>query len=157
VATAPGPARVRQDFSGFLCAAFAGGCVIGALGLSARAARWPSQWVAGGGAALAGLAMSLVPIFDSGLGALIALAGAGALYGPSLAATFDVRRRWTPPAYLGQAFTTAASVKTGSLALGMALSGGLVAALGAAETIAVAAGLHVAAGVVGAALPRARA
>jgi MFS family permease len=142
----------EQDFSGVLWAAFAAGSTVGALMLTRRAARWPSQWVAVGGASLAGLAMVVVPILDSVWAGLAALAVAGALYGPSLAATFDVRRRWTPPEFLGQVSTTAASVKIGSFALGMTLSGGLVAAIGSAEVIAVAAALHVAAGALGAAL-----
>jgi hypothetical protein len=146
----------EQDFSGFLWAAFAAGSMVGALAFTSRVARWPSQWVALGGPTLAGLAMLAVPIFDSAAPPLGALALAGALYGPSLAATFDVRRHWTPPAFLGQVFTTAASVKTGSLALGMALSGGLVAAIGSAEAIAVAAALHIVAGAAGAGLLRAR-
>jgi hypothetical protein len=143
----------RSDaFAGVLWGAFAAGSVIGALALTAPSTRWPSQWVAVTGAALAGIAMAPVSLTGSALIAVALLVVAGAVYGPSLAATFDVRRRFTPTAFLGQVFTTAASVKNGSFAAGAAVSGAVVSGMGAAETIALASGLHLAASVVGAVL-----
>ena len=91
-------------------------------------------------------------VVDSAAVALALLAASGLLYGPSLAATFDVRRRCTPPAFLGQVFTTAASVKSATFALGAAASGALVAAIGAGDTIFLAAAMHLAASAIGALL-----
>ena len=145
-----------QDFAGFLWGAFAAGSAVGAIALTPWSRRWPSQWVAVSGAALAGLALLPVPAFDSPAGPLVLLGLAGALYGPSLAATFDVRRRFTPWPFLGQVFTTAASVKNGSFAIGAAFSGALVSGIGAADAILVAAGLHLAASGVGAVLLESR-
>jgi predicted MFS family arabinose efflux permease len=145
-----------QDFAGFLWGAFAAGSAIGAIALTPLSRRWPSQWVAVSGAALAGLALFPVPALESVAPSLLLLALAGALYGPSLAATFDVRRRFTPRPFLGQVFTTAASVKNASFAIGAAFSGALVSGIGADDAILVAAGLHVAASVVGAVLLESR-
>lgn len=147
----------EQDFAGYLWGAFAAGSAIGALALTPRVADWPSPRVALAGPALAGLAMLPLAVLDSSAVALALLAISGLLYGPSLAATFDVRRRWTPPAFLGQVFTTAASVKSASFALGAAVSGALVAAIGAADTIALAAAMHLAASAIGAVLISSRA
>jgi hypothetical protein len=141
-----------QDFAGFLWGAFAAGSAFGALVLSPRTLKWPSPWVAVGGAALAGLALMPVALLDTAAGSLVFLALAGALYGPSLAATFEVRRRFTPSAFLGQVFTTAASVKNASFAVGAAFSGAAVAGVGAGDAILIAAGLHLAASAVGAVL-----
>jgi hypothetical protein len=145
-----------QDFAGFLWGAFAAGSAMGAIALTPWSRRWPSQWVAVSGAALAGLALLPVPAFDSPAAPLLLLALAGALYGPSLAATFDVRRRFTPREYLGQVFTTAASVKNGSFAIGAAFSGALVSGIGAGDAILVAAGVHLAASIIGAVLLESR-
>jgi hypothetical protein len=84
--------------------------------------------------------------------AIVLLVIAGTVYGPSLSATFDVRRRFTPARFLGQVFTTAASVKNGSFASGAAVSGAVVAGLGATETIALGAGIHLVGAVAGAVL-----
>jgi MFS family permease len=55
----------------------------------------------------------------------VALAGAGE--GPQLTAVFAVRHREAPAAMRGQIFTTAASLKIGGLAAGVALAGPLAA------------------------------
>jgi Major Facilitator Superfamily len=145
-----------QAFAGVLWGAFAAGSAIGAIALTPRTAGWASHWVAVGGAALAGLALLPVSFVDSAAAAIVLLALAGALYGPSLAATFDVRRRFTPPEFLGQVFTTAASVKNASFAAGAAFSGALVSGVGAADAILIAAGIHLAASAVGAVLLESR-
>ena len=141
-----------QSFAGVLWAAFAAGSAVGALGLTSRTARWPSQWVVVAGAALAGIVLAPVALVAVSVIAVVLLAAAGALYGPSLAATFDVRRRFTPARFLGQVFTTAASVKNGSFAAGAAVSGAVVAGLGATETIALGAGIHLVGALAGAVL-----
>jgi hypothetical protein len=141
-----------QSFAGVLWAAFAAGSAVGALALTRRTARWPSHWVCVLGAALAGSALAPVALVGVSVVAIVLLVIAGTVYGPSLAATFDVRRRFTPARFLGQVFTTAASVKNGSFASGAAVSGAVVAGLGAPETIALGAGIHLVGAVAGAVL-----
>jgi predicted MFS family arabinose efflux permease len=138
-----------EDFAGYMWAAFAAGGAGGALAFAPLAARPPAHLVALGGAALAGLAMLAIPTLDSAAAALATLTVAGLFYGPSLAASLDVRRRFTAEPYLGQVFTTAASAKNAGFALGAALSGALVAAIGPSETILVAGAAHLLAAAMG--------
>lgn len=141
-----------RGFAGALWAAFAAGSALGAIALSGPARRWPSERVALAAVALAGLAMLPVASLESSAAALGLLGVSGLLYGPGLAATFEARRRWTPPEFIGQVFTSAASLKSASFALGAAASGALVAGFGPAETIALAALTHLAASAIGAVL-----
>ncbi len=141
-----------EEFGGYLWAAFAVGSTFGALALSARVARWPAPWVAVTGAAPAGIAMAMVSITDMAGVAVLALVLSGFVYGPSLAATIAVRGERTPGSLLGQVYTTATSLKWGGFAIGAAASGSVVAALGSADAILVAAAVSVAATVAGAVL-----
>ena len=75
--------------------------------------------------------------------ALIALGGL--VDGPGLSAQFAARQRWTPSEMLGQIFTTAASMKVGAFAIGAAVAGPAVVALGAPGTIVLAGSLQIAA------------
>ena len=95
------PLGRQDDFAGVLWAAFAIGSAVGAIALSGVAARWPSERVALGAVALAGAAMLPIAALAATPATLALLAVAGLLYGPGLAATFDLRRRLTPPAFLG--------------------------------------------------------
>ena len=79
--------------------------------------------------------------------ALIALGGL--VDGPGLSSQFAARQRWTPSAMLGQIFTTAASMKVGAFAIGAAVAGPAVVALGAPGTIVLAGSLQIAAVVLG--------
>ena len=151
-----GPLGRGEDFAGVLWAAFAIGSAVGAIALGGAAARWPSEWVALGAVALTGAAMLPIAPLGALPATLALLVVAGLLYGPGLAATLDLRRRLTPPAFLGQVSTTAASVKMASFAVGAAVSGALVAEIGAADTIIVAAAMHLAASAIGVLLIRAR-
>ena len=144
-----------EGFSGWLWAAFAAGSLTGAVGpLGIQARRRPHEiviWAAGA----AGLVMLLWPLASSPAVALVLIAAGGFVYGPGLVATFSVRQEEAPAELQSQVFMTGAGLKTASFAIGAALSGALVVELGASETIVLAAALHMAAGVGGAALARA--
>ena len=143
-----------EGFSGWLWAAFALGSLAGGVGpLGIQARRRPHEiviWAAGA----AGLVMLLWPLASSPAVALVLIAAGGFVYGPGLVATFSVRQEEAPPELQSQVFMTGAGLKTASFAIGSALSGALVVELGAAETLVLAAALHLAAGAGGAALAR---
>ena len=98
------------------------------------------------GAILAlGLVMFSWPLAATVPLALGLIALGGLVDGPGLSSQFAARQRWTPTGLLGQIFTTAASMKVGAFALGAAVAGPAVVALGAQGTIVLAASLQVAA------------
>ena len=127
-------------------AAFAAGSLIGALALVRLQTRFrPENVSCSARSPVLGCLMLLWPLASTlpvGAG-LIALAGVAD--GPGLAATFGARQRWTPRELLGQIFTTAASVKVGAFAIGAAIAGPAVVALGARGTLVLAACMQFAA------------
>ena len=90
--------------------------------------------------------MLLWPLASSPAVALVLIAAGGFVYGPGLVATFSVRQEEAPAELQSQVFMTGAGLKTASFAIGSALSGALVVELGAAETLVLAAVLHLLAG-----------
>ena len=96
---------------------------LGAIALSGFAARWPSERVALGAVAARRSRDAADRAARGDPATLALLVLSGLLYGPGLAATFDLRRRVTPPEFLGQVSTMAASVKGASFALGAAAVG----------------------------------
>ena len=143
-----------EGFSGWLWAAFAAGSLLGGVGpVGIQARRRPHEivvWAAGA----AGLVLLLWPLASSPALALLLIAAGGFVYGPGLVATFSVRQQEAPPELQSQVFMTGAGLKTASFAIGSALSGALVVELGAAETLVLAASLHLLAGAGGALLAR---
>jgi MFS family permease len=135
--------------SGYLFAALEAGAIAGALLAARPTAGWPPQRVVLAGLGLFGLAVTAWPLAPS-FGIALALAAlAGMVEGPSFAATFATRQRWSPPALRGQIFTTAASLKLGAFAVGSALAGpalgragvsGILVMVGAIQLLAVALG-----------------
>ena len=85
------------------------------------------------------------PLASSVPAALALIALGGLVDGPGLSAQFAARQRWTPSEMLGQIFTTAASMKVGAFAIGAAVAGPAVVALGAPGTIVLAGSLQIAA------------
>ena len=141
-----------EGFAGWLWAAFAAGSLAGAVGpLGIQARRRPHEIVVWAAAA-AGLVMLLWPLASSPAVALVLIAAGGFLYGPGLVATFSVRQEEAPANLQSQVFMTGAGLKTASFAIGAALSGAVVVELGAAETLVVAAVLHLIGGAAGAAV-----
>jgi MFS family permease len=135
--------------AGYLWAALEAGAIAGALAAARPTAHWPPQRVVLAGLGLFGLAILAWPLAPSFPVALVLVALAGVAEGPSFAATFATRQRWSPPALRGQIFTTAASLKLGAFAVGSALAaptvtrggvGGALVAVGALQLLAVALG-----------------
>ena len=113
--------------AGYLWAALEAGAIAGALAAARPTAPWPPQRVVLAGLGLFGLAILAWPLAPSFPVALVLVALAGVVEGPSFAATFATRQRWSPPALRGQIFTTAASLKLGAFAIGSALAAPTVA------------------------------
>jgi MFS family permease len=135
--------------AGYLWAALEAGAIAGALAAARPTAPWPPQRVVLAGLGLFGLAILAWPLAPSFPVALVLVALAGVVEGPSFAATFATRQRWSPAALRGQIFTTAASLKLGAFAVGSALAaptvarggvGGTLVAVGAIQLLAVALG-----------------
>ncbi|WP_235854801.1 MFS transporter [Nonomuraea aridisoli] len=131
---------------GTLLLAVAAVCGLAANGVLAahehRVRRW--DLVQAGGTAVLGVGMAVAALADAFWIAVVAAAVAGAGEGPQLTALFAVRHREAPDRLRGQVFTTGASLKITSFALGSALAGPLAAyATGAA--LAVGAALQAAA------------
>jgi len=115
---------------GALFSAFALGALAGSTVLAARQPRTePLRLTMLGiaGLALAFAAVALAPTFAS---ALVLVALAGALEGPTLASTLAVRAEHSPAELQTQVVTTAASLKFGGFAAGSALTGLVVASHG---------------------------
>lgn len=143
-----------RSTSGYMFAAFAVGSMAGALGLVRLQATFPPDRVVVVGYATFGALMLLWPLAGT-LPALLALiAVAGVADGPALTAQFAVRQRRVPRRLHGQVFTTAVSLKVGAFSAGAAVAGPVVVALGAANTLLLAAVMQFAAATIGYALMR---
>ena len=134
-----------RSVAGYMWAAFASGSMIGALLLVRLQTRWRPERVMLGAIFGLGLVMLSWPLASSVPVALALIALGGLVDGPGLSAQFAARQRWTPSEMLGQIFTTAASMKVGAFAIGAAVAGPAVVALGAPGTIVLAASLQIAA------------
>ena len=152
---AAGPLGAGASAGGYLWAAFAAGSIAGTLALVRLQTRLRSESIVLGGVTILGALMLLWPLAGTLAAALALVALAGLSDGPALAATYAVRQQRTPRALYGQVFTTAASLKIGAFAVGAALSGPAVEALGAGATIVVAAALQFVAVALGLVLARA--
>jgi MFS family permease len=125
----------HRSTAGYLWAAFAAGSAVGAIALVRLQTIWRPERVVLGALAALGSLMLLWPLASTLPLALALIALAGVADGPNLSATFAARQLWTPRAFHGQIFTTAASVKVGSFALGAALAGPAVIGLGASGAL----------------------
>ena len=147
---------VDRSVSGYMWAAFAGGSMVGALGLVQLQTRFRPENVMLGSLAALGCLMLTWPLAASLPVALGLIALGGFADGPGLAATFGARQRWTPRELLGQIFTTAASLKVGAFAIGAACAGPAVNTFGARATLLIAAAMQFTAVAVGLLLRRSR-
>jgi hypothetical protein len=141
-----------RSVAGYMWASFAAGSMIGALLLVRLQTRWRPERVMLGAILGMGLVMLSWPLASSVPAALGLIALGGLVDGPGLSSQFAARQRWTPSALLGQIFTTAASMKVGAFALGAAVAGPAVVALGAPTTIVLAGSIQIAAVALGLAL-----
>jgi len=135
----------NRGIAGYLWAAFAFGSMVGALWLVPLQTRWRPERVVLGSLTALGCTMLLWPLATAVPVALVLIALSGVADGPNLSATFAARQRWTPRALHGQIFTTAASIKVGSFAIGSALAGPAVVELGASGALLLTAGFQFAA------------
>jgi predicted MFS family arabinose efflux permease len=136
---------VDRSVAGYMWASFAAGSMIGALLLVRLQTRFRPERVMLSAILALGLVMCTWPLASSVPAALGLIALGGLVDGPGLSSQFAARQRWTPSALLGQIFTTAASMKVGAFALGAAVAGPAVIALGARGTIVLAGCLQIAA------------
>ena len=102
---------------------------VGALVATAAYAKWPTKYspdvVAFVTTIILAIAMLILAFAGDAAIALIAMLIVGLADGPQLAAIFAVRHREAPERFRSQVFTTGASLKITSAALGTALAGQL--------------------------------
>jgi MFS family permease len=139
----------ERSLAGHLWAAFAVGSIVGTIAAVGLQRRYPHERVVLLGLVALGALMFTWPLAGSAPVALVLVALAGLADGPALAATFAVRQRYAPRSLYGQVFTTAASIKVGSFAVGSALAGPAVVGLGTDGALVLAASLQVAAALAG--------
>ena len=150
---------VARGAAGYLWAAFAIGSMAGALMLVRLQGRFAPERIVLGSLTCFGAVMLLWPLQSDFAPMLAVVAAAGFVDGPGLAATFATRQQHVPRELHGQVFTTAVGFKVGSLALGSAVGGPLVLAIGPEGALLVGAIMQFVAVAVGAVLlasPRGR-
>jgi MFS family permease len=136
--------RARAS-GGLLFSVFAVGALVGSLlyaRVADRVAEEPAAMVGFCVFAVALAAIAVSPTFPV---ALISAGAAGFFDGPLLAATLNLRQRWSPEWLRTQVFTTAASLKIGAFAVGSALAGQTADWVGARGMLWIVAGGQVAA------------
>jgi predicted MFS family arabinose efflux permease len=140
--------------AGFLWAAFAAGSTFGAIALVRLQTIVRPHVLVFVAIASLGSLMLLWPLAQTLPVAMALILLAGLVDGPGFSAQFAVRQRHTPRELYGQVFTTAASLKVGSYAVGAAFAGPAVVALGARGTLVLAACIQFVAVAVGFTLAR---
>jgi MFS family permease len=138
--------------SGAIWAAFAGGSLIGALALARYQTRFPQEWVAFTCMAVLGTGMLTWGLATTLAVALVVVFATAILEGPTMAAVFSIRQQRTPPGLQAQVMGTLSGIQIGAFAIGSALGGPLVVALGPRVCIEVVATAIIAAGVISAGL-----
>jgi MFS family permease len=144
----------ERSHAGYMWAAFAAGSTLGALTLVRLQRRFPPERIVLAGFTIFGALMLTWPLADSLPLLLVLIAAAGMADGPALAAQFALRQQLVPPSLYGQVFTTAASIKVGSFAMGAGLAGPVATGLGSAEAMLLAAVMQLLAAAAGLALMR---
>jgi MFS family permease len=138
--------------SGAIWAAFAGGSLIGALALARYQTRFPQEWVAFTCMAVLGTGMLTWGLATTLAVALVVVFATAILEGPTMAAVFSIRQQRTPAGLQAQVMGTLSGIQIGAFAIGSALGGPLVVALGPRVCIEVVATAIIAAGVISAGL-----
>jgi len=115
---------------GALFSAFALGALVGSAAIAARTTRISPMRLAFLGMAGLALAFAAVAAAPTFLVAVVLVAVAGAMEGPTLASTLAVRAAHSPPDMQTQVVTTAASLKFAGFAVGSAVAGLVVASYG---------------------------
>nr|SBO98542.1 integral membrane protein [Nonomuraea gerenzanensis] len=119
----------ESGYGALLLAVVAAGGLVANAALSAAsgwtASRW--EWVQAAGTAVLGAGVVVMACSGTYWVAVVGAAVAGAGEGPQLTALFAVRHREAPARLRGQVFTTGASLKITSFAIGSAVAGPLAA------------------------------
>ena len=145
----------KATYSGYLWTALELGCLVSTLTIARRDARRPDRRVLVCTAAF-GVVMFSWPLAHSLPVALPLLFLAGIASGPTLPALFATRQQHSPRSLLSQVSTTGASLKIGAFALGSAIGGVLVPALGPGWVIVVVGATQLVAAALGALVGGAR-
>jgi MFS family permease len=149
---AAGDLGASRSASGAIWSAFAAGSLVGALALARVQARHPQEWVLFVGMVVMGAGMLTWVLAGSLALALVLVTLTAVIEGPSLAAVFSLRQQRTPPALIAQVNGTLGSVQVGAFAIGSAIGGPLVVAVGPRTCIVMVGSAVVLAGVIGAAI-----
>ncbi|MBA2506926.1 MAG: MFS transporter [Thermoleophilaceae bacterium] len=144
----------NRGVAGYLWAAFSTGSIIGSIGLVSLLHRFRPERIMLVATGLSGVAMLLWPLASVLPLALAFIAVSGLCDGPGLAATFSTRQQYTPRELYGQVSTTGVAFKVSAFAMGAAVAGPVVVALGPEGAIWVCAGMQFLAVGVGALLAR---
>jgi predicted MFS family arabinose efflux permease len=138
--------------SGAIWAAFAGGSLVGALALSRIQARHAQEWVLFVGMVVMGAGMLTWEAASSLPVAVALVLLTAVIEGPTISAVFTLRQQRTPAGIQAQVMGTLGSLQIGAFAIGSAIGGPLVVALGPRVCIVVVASAIVLAGLTAAAL-----
>lgn len=130
----------KRSVGGLLFSVLAIGALAGSVTWTRLAGRWSEEPAAYVALALFGVALAAISVTPDLTLALVAAAAAGFFEGPLLAATLNLRQRFAPVHLRTQVFTTAASMKIGTFAIGSAVAGAAAAGLGPRGMLAVAGG-----------------
>jgi MFS family permease len=149
---AAGDLGASRSASGAIWSAFAAGSLFGALALARVQARHPQEWVLFVGMVVMGAGMLTWVLAASLPVALVFVTLTAVIEGPSIAAVFSLRQQRTPPGLIAQVNGTLGSVQIGAFAIGSAIGGPLVVALGPRTCILVVGSAVVLAGAIGAAV-----
>jgi MFS family permease len=141
-----------QSASGAIWAGFAFGSLVGALALARYQSRYPPEWVLFVSMLVMGVAMLTWTLAASLAVALVLVVLTALVEGPAVAAVFSVRQQRTPAGLQAQVMGTLGSVQVGAFAVGSAIGGPLVVALGPRTSIVIVGSAIVAAGAIGGAL-----
>jgi MFS family permease len=141
-----------RSASGAIWAAFASGSLVGALALARIQARHAQEWVLFVGMVVMGVGMLTWEAAASLPVAVALVALTAVIEGPAMAAVFTLRQQRTPPGLQAQVMATLSSVQVGAFAVGSAIGGPLVVAVGPRVCIVVVATAVVLAGLTGAVL-----
>ena len=128
----------KRAVGGLLFSVLAIGALAGSIAwtrLAGRVAEEPAAFVTLG---VFGVALVGVSVSPNLTVALVAAAAAGFFEGPLLAATLNLRQRYSPERLRTQVFTTGASLKIGAFSIGSAVAGAIAGGLGARGMLALA-------------------
>jgi MFS family permease len=141
-----------RSASGAIWAAFAGGSLVGALALARMQARHPQDHVIYAGTIVMGIGMLSWDLAGSLPLALVLVFVTALVEGPTVAAVFTLRQQRTPQSLQAQVQGTLGGVAIGTFAIGSAVGGALVEAVGPRACILGVAIAVIVAGSIGAAV-----